>query len=40
VAIAQQLRQTLGLTRVAVETPADTAADRDLWSLERDDERA
>jgi len=40
VAIAQQLRQTLGLTRVAAETPADPEADRDLWSLERDDERA
>jgi recombination protein RecA len=39
-AIAQQLRQTLGLTRVAAETPADTAADSDLWPLERDDEHA
>src|ERR671930_650734 len=39
-AIEQQLRQTLGLTPVAAETPADTAADRDLWSLERDDEHA
>jgi recombination protein RecA len=39
-ALAQQLRQTLGLTRVAAETPAETAADSDLWSLERDDEHA
>ena len=39
-AIEQQLHQTLGLTHVAAETPADTAADRDLWSLERDDEHA
>src|SRR5919198_1695207 len=38
--LEQQLRRELGLTRVAAETPADTAADRDLWSLERDDEHA
>jgi recombination protein RecA len=40
VAIAQQLRQTLGLMHMAAETPADTEADSELWSLKRDDEHA
>jgi hypothetical protein len=35
-AIAQQLRHTLRLPRVAAETPAGTAATSELWSLERD----